>query len=360
MELDDPPPPPPPPPPSGAPSTRRWWWRSRPPPWPAAAPPLPPPPPPRRSSRRCCATCPPCGASLSRRSPARGAGAGGGGGVHGRGPRGAPPRLLCLRARAGRVLLLVFSPPPDALLRGIVRFVAADHIGVSVLRVFHAVIALADAPATYTPNVGAATWTPSAEADGDAGAASPITAGTAVRFAVLDTRHTPAGLFHIRGSLSAPGAEVLADGDEDGDGGMGWEGAAADGGPDGLEGGGGGCKTPTRRLRPRWGARGGWGGGRRPRRAATTDRGGGGGGGRVGRGRQRRQRRGGVRQRRQQRRRRGRGGGRGARARGRRRRVGGVGGRARRARRRRRTVGTALAGFPSERALGAARADFSR
>lgn len=90
---------------------------------------------------------------------------------------------------------------------------AADHIGVSVLRVFHAVIALADAPSSYIPDVAAATWAPSAATIAAGGAPLPVAVGTTVLLSVLDTRHTPAGLFHIRGSLSSPGAGVLPDED---------------------------------------------------------------------------------------------------------------------------------------------------
>lgn len=90
---------------------------------------------------------------------------------------------------------------------------AADHIGVAVLRVFHAVIALADAPSSYIPDVAAATWAPSAATIAAGGAPPPVAVGTTVLLSVLDTRHTPAGLFHIRGSLSAPGSGVLPDED---------------------------------------------------------------------------------------------------------------------------------------------------
>ncbi|GAB0497608.1 hypothetical protein MMPV_008943 [Pyropia vietnamensis] len=90
---------------------------------------------------------------------------------------------------------------------------AADHIGVSVLRVFHAVIALADAPSSYVPDVAAATWAPSAAAVAAGGAPPPVAVGTTLLLSVLDTRHTPAGLFHIRGSLSVLGAGVLPDED---------------------------------------------------------------------------------------------------------------------------------------------------
>lgn len=111
---------------------------------------------------------------------------------------------------------------------------AADHIGVSVLRVFHAVIALADAPSSYIPDVAAATWAPSADTAAAGGAPPPITVGTTLLLSVLDTRHTPAGLFHVRGSLSAPGAGVLPDEDGTADE-LDWD--EADDGPESQAGG---------------------------------------------------------------------------------------------------------------------------
>lgn len=56
-------------------------------------------------------------------------------------------------------------------------------------------------------------WAPSAAAVAAGGAPPPVTVGTTLLLSVLDTRHTSAGLFHIRGSLSAPGAGVLPDED---------------------------------------------------------------------------------------------------------------------------------------------------
>lgn len=158
---------------------------------------------------------PPLGGVVVAALPRAGAGRGGasGAGVMAVEPTGHLPAASAYVHVRGRVSLLVFSPPSGALLRGVVNFIAADHIGVSVLRVFHAVIALADAPSSYIPNVAAASWAPSASTIAAGGAPPPVAVGTMVLLSVLDTRHTPAGLFHIRGSLSVPGAGVLPDED---------------------------------------------------------------------------------------------------------------------------------------------------
>lgn len=156
---------------------------------------------------------PPLGGVVVAALPRGGTGRGGvsGAGAMDVEPAGRLPASSAYVHVRGRVSLLVFSPPSGALLRGVVKFIAADHIGVSVLRVFHAVIALVDAPSSYIPDVAAATWAPSAATVTAGGAPPPVTVGTTLLLSVLDTRHTPAGLFHIRGSLSAPGAGVLPD-----------------------------------------------------------------------------------------------------------------------------------------------------
>jgi DNA-directed RNA polymerase subunit E'/Rpb7 len=94
---------------------------------------------------------------------------------------------------SAKAKLLVFAPPPGAVLSGSVTYVGPDHLAIKLWATFPVVLPLADAGARYAWDVRKQMWTGDSEKD--------VRVGSVIRFAVVALQPTHGGIFHVNATL---------------------------------------------------------------------------------------------------------------------------------------------------------------
>ncbi len=109
--------------------------------------------------------------------------------------------------------LLLFAPQPGSTMTGTVTHVGPDHVGMSVLRVFHAVLPLSEFLDDYVYEQGLTDgallkWWRYSGDEGDEERES-VRLGSHIRFLVKALRSSTEGLFHIGATLDAPQEDIV-------------------------------------------------------------------------------------------------------------------------------------------------------